>query len=421
MVLIVIDTLRADKLGAWGHPEPVSRELDSLAARGVRFERVLAQSSWTRPSIASMISSRLPRVLGIYRERHDVLPGRAETLAEVLDRSGYRTFGATANPNINSVFRFDQGFDVYVDSTSVWAWMRDEAPEETPIIRQETPIRPADELFQEALEWVDRSEEREPVYLQLNLMEVHEHGVPMSRRPEFRELFQGHPEAGYLQAVRQVSRDVGAFVQELESRAGWKDALFVITSDHGEGLGDHPGVAGAANHGRTLYESQIHVPLILYSPGETVPSGLEIEEPVRLLDLMPTILELVGVDGPAGMQGRSLVPLIRGREISLPETFVFETEFHGVDKIGIADDDWKLILSDDEQAGTAPLELQSNHGTEDGVRTNRAEAHPERVRRLRRELRRWERAHPRAPSQQPGDGGPSPEERKQLEALGYIQ
>lgn len=421
VVLIVVDTLRADKLGAWGHPEPVSPELDDLAARGVRFERVVAQSSWTRPSIGSLVTSRYPRSLGIYQEQYDVLPDRAVTLAEILGRAGYRTYGATANPNVNSVFQFDQGFDVYVDSLSVWGWMRDGKSEGTALIRKEVPIRSTRSLCTEALEWVDRLETGEPVYLQLDLMEVHEHAFPETRRPEIREMFREHPEAGYLQSVRQISRDVSGFVRELESRPGWDDALFVITSDHGEGLGDHPDVAGSASHGRTLYESQIHVPLILYSPGETVPSGVEIERPVRLLDLMPTVLDLVGLDGPPGMQGRSLIPAIRGQGLDLPGTFVFETEFHGVDKIGVADDEWKLILSEDDQAGSAPLELQPNAGPENGIHTDRAKDHPELVRRLRRELRRWEQAHPRAPPEQSREGGPSPEEREQLRALGYVE
>lgn len=420
VVLIVVDTLRADRLGAWGYPEPISPELDRLAARGVRFARVIAQSSWTRPSIGSLITARYPRSIGIYREKHDILPDAAQTLAETLRVEGYRTFGTTANPNLNSIFNFQQGFDHYGESLAVWDWMRGEPDDAS--LRKEAPIRPAADLFAEAVAWVDRPEQAgRPLFLQFVVMEVHEHKFPETRRPRIRELFRGHEEEGYLQAVRQVSGDVGELVQALADRAGWDDALFVVTSDHGEGLGDHPGVGGAATHGRTLYESQVHVPLILYSPGEILPSGTVVERPVRLLDVMPTILELIGVEGPAEMEGASLVPLLRGGSLSLPASFAFETEFQGVDKIGIAGEEWKLILSNDRQAGTDRLELQLNAGPEDGSRTNRASERPELVRSLVAELRRWQRAHPRAQAEQPGGEGPSESEIDQLRALGYVQ
>ena len=422
VVLIVIDTLRADRLGAWGYPEPVSPELDRLAEEGVRFARVVAPSSWTRPSIGALLTARHPRSLGIYRERHDILPDEAETLAEVLRSAGYRTYGATANPNLNTIFNFQQGFDAYVDSLAVWAWM-DGAAEGGALIRKEAPIRPARDLFAEAREWIARPEQAgRPLFLQFDVMEVHEHKFPKTRRPRVRSLFPGHPERGYLQAVRQASIDVGALVSDLASLSGWGDAIFVITSDHGEGLRDHPGVAGSANHGRTLYESQIHVPLILYSPGSRLPAGMVVERPVRLLDVMPTILDLVGAEGPERMEGVSLTPLFRGPDV-MPEItapFVFETEFQGVDKIGITEGEWKLVLSDDEQRGTDRLELQANAGPEDGARTNRAGDHPEIVRRLAAELRRWQRENPRAPARQPGGDGPSESERRQLEALGYV-
>lgn len=125
VVLIIIDTLRQDKLSAYGFPEETSPEIDRMAEQGVRFNRVIAQSSWTRPSIGSMLTSQYPRTLGIYKETGEVLPDDFVTIAEALREAGYTTIGATANANINTSFNFQQGFDHYVDSTVLLRWMAD--------------------------------------------------------------------------------------------------------------------------------------------------------------------------------------------------------------------------------------------------------------------------------------------------------
>ena len=110
VVLIIIDALRADKLGCYGFPEEISPEIDQYAKYGVQFQNVFAQCSWTRPSIGSMITSQYPRTIGIYKEKGHSLPDKFLTLAEILGKKGYVTAGITANPNINSVFNFHQGF-----------------------------------------------------------------------------------------------------------------------------------------------------------------------------------------------------------------------------------------------------------------------------------------------------------------------
>ena len=120
IVLIIIDTLRADRLGAYGYRSPTSPEIDSLAQNGVRFERVISQSTWTRPSIASLLTSLHPRTLGLSVEEEHALNPRHQTLAEVLKDHGYWTAGATANPNTNATFNFDQGYDYYLGTKQLW-------------------------------------------------------------------------------------------------------------------------------------------------------------------------------------------------------------------------------------------------------------------------------------------------------------
>ena len=126
VVLIIIDTLRADQVGAYGSAAGATPELDALAARGVRFDRVIAQSPWTRPSIGAMLTGCYPRTLGIYDEMDQALDGRFTTLAEALKAAGYTTLGVHSNPNINAFFNFDQGFDAYIDSEVWYGFMHPE-------------------------------------------------------------------------------------------------------------------------------------------------------------------------------------------------------------------------------------------------------------------------------------------------------
>ena len=415
VVLIVVDTLRADKLGCYGYPGASSPEIDRLAEEGVRFARVVSQSSWTRPSIGSLLTSRYPRELGIYREKNHVLDDRFHTLAELLQRAGYTTLGATANPNINSTFNFAQGFDDYLDSNVLWRWME---ADEDHVSYQERPIQTANELFGELLKRVERTSG--PWYLQVTIMEMHEYAD--------RRLIEGRgDEAGlplsameplYVDALRRVSVVIGAFVETLAALPGWEDTLFCVTSDHGEGLTDHPDVADSRSHGYLLYESQVSVPLILYATGDLLPRGRVVDAPVRLLDLMPTILELAGVPGPEP-RGVSLAGVLRGQAApELPEAFVVETSFRGRNKIAAVSEDWKYIENRDGHQGVRPRELQANAGGENGVRTDASATNPAVVEELAAFLRAWEARFEKQPAAT-RRAEPSQEELDQLEALGY--
>ena len=165
------------------------------------------------------------------------------------------------------------------------------------------------------------------------------------------------------------------FIRSLEERPEWSNALFVVTSDHGEGLSDHPHVALSHSHGLLLYSSQLLVPLIFYTPSSDLPRGKVIDRPVRLLDLMPTLLDYAGVPLPEGVRGVSLLPLIREEvdDVSLPDRFVVETQFQSADKIGVYAADWEYIENRDGHRGTSPRELQRVGVKEDGVRTNLAQ------------------------------------------------
>ncbi|HJL14543.1 MAG TPA: sulfatase [Sandaracinaceae bacterium LLY-WYZ-13_1] len=421
LVVIVIDTLRADALSSYGHPEATSPELDALARRGVRFDDVLSNASWTRPSFASMLTSLSPRASGIRAERMHVLPEAFVTMPEVLDEAGYVTLGVTANPNINTTFQFDQGFDAYVDSGVRWRWMREEA-QEGDLVHGEAPLMPAPEAFERALSLLEtHASGEDPVYLQIDVMDVHERGDRRVIDERWWSSFEGHPDDTYLSAVRQVSAEIGAFIEALEARPELRgDTWYVITSDHGEGLRSHPHVRRGRDHGFHVYASQVEVPLIVYRPSRPIEGGRVVEAPVQLLDLMPTLLALARAEGPSVMEGRSLVPLMRGEAVDLPERRVVETWFRGAHAIGVYDDAWAYIEHRRPWDGTNPEELQARGRPMDGARTDRREAHPDVAAELDAHLEAWEEAHPAARPTRMGHAIPA-HERAQLRALGYIE
>jgi arylsulfatase A-like enzyme len=381
----------------------------------VRFARVARRLD--APSIP-LLTSRYPRETGIYEEQAHILDDRFQTLAELLKEAGYTTVGVTANPHINSSFHFDQGFEHYEDSDVLFHWMQKEPGK---ALITEHPIRSAREVLGSVLEWTAHNG-RSPYYVQVNLMEVHQFDDPRSRRAEYASLFPNARHREYLQAIRAVSEEVGRFIRSLESRPEWSNALFVVTSDHGEGLSDHPHVALSHSHGLLLYASQVLVPLLFYTPSGDLPRGKVIDRPVRLLDLMPTLLDYAGLPLPEGAQGVSLLPLMRGEadDVSLPDRFVVETQFQNADKIGLYTPDWEYIESRDGHRGTSPSELHRFGVKEDGRRTSLARQFPEVARDLAAYLERWEAEHPKAgPTLRTRDLPPL--QREQLRALGYAE
>jgi arylsulfatase A-like enzyme len=224
-------------------------------------------------------------------------------------------------------------------------------------------------------------------------------------------------------AVRQVSGQIGSFIDDLSSLPGWENTLFVITSDHGQGLADHPHVRNSVYHGNLLYDSQVSVPLILYNPADTtlVCGGRRVKDMIRLLDLLPTVLDYVGIDVPSVADGESLLGLLSstGKPPDLPEVFVAETNWKDVDKIAAYSSEWKYIENRDGWEGVNPFELQRTGIVEDGALTDCMSDNAGEAERLRRFLKEWERRFPRGERAQPSDL-PTSAEIEQLKSLGYI-
>jgi arylsulfatase A-like enzyme len=327
VLVVVLDTLRADRLGAYGSQRGLTPFLDELAGRSVVFENAYATSSWTSPSVASLFTSRLPLQHGIV-DFESALAGDETTLAESLRALGFATGGFSANFRIADRLGYAQGFDVWEAYLAAYVAPAGGKKVRTPYVREH------------ALAWLDGVWNRRaprPVFLYLQLMEPHSPYDP----PE-PERLRVAPEATRAQIdaanallvglrfsdlsdeqvallARLYDGEVAALDAELrtlfaalEERGFLENAFVVVASDHGEEFREH----GALLHGLTLFEPGVRVPLFVIGPG--VAAGRRIAQAVSLLDVAPTVLARLGAPPPAGYEGRSLLPLLRG-EAGAPE------------------------------------------------------------------------------------------------------
>lgn len=335
VLMVLMDTTRADHLGAWGYPQATSPELDRLASEGVRFSEFYANAPWTRPSIAALLTGLHPRSTGIFEEEFDVLGQELVTLAERFQAAGYLTLGLTSNPNINAWFQFDQGFDEYMDAGALWDWLpgQERVSESTA-----SSALDAAQMTQRSLDMLDRhaaSLESGPFYLQVLYIDPHRpyqaHGVA----------FEG-PHGWYDGEIRYMDQHIGGLLSGLEQRGLLEDTLVIVTSDHGEGLDSHPGVPVSDNHGYHLFQSTLHVPLILWHPSL---APRVIEAPASSVDLLPSLAEWFQWPA-AGLPGASWAAAIEGRGPAPERDFLFaETEWRQASKVAVLGDQHRLILN----------------------------------------------------------------------------
>ncbi len=303
LLFVLIDTLRADRLGSYGYARDTSPTLDRLAASGVRFARHLAQSSWTKTSMASLWTGLYPARTGIMRF-DQVLPAEARLPAEILKQAGFQTVGLYRNGWVGPTFGFDQGFDLY---------QRPIAPPPPRSIRRENPTiseAGTDEAtIAAALEFL-RLRGRERWFLYLHLMDVHEYLYD-----EESALFGVHYSDVYDNSIRWTDGVLEALFSSLAESGYLENTLVVVTSDHGEGFGEH----GFEGHARKLYREATEIPLLLFFPFRLEP-GVVVESRTQSVDVWPTLYDLLGLEHPAA-DGRSRLPeiLARARGETLPE------------------------------------------------------------------------------------------------------
>jgi arylsulfatase A-like enzyme len=391
ILLVSIDTLRADRLGSYGRAGAGTPHLDRLAARGARFADAMAPTPITLPSHASLLTGLDPSRHGVRHNGLYALAPGSDTLAERLRRAGFRTGGFVASIALASRHGLDQGFEHYSE------------PEREPtralfFLRE----RPARAVNRDALAWLDGLDPRERVFLFVHYMEPHAPFEPPE--PELSRFADDR----YQGEVATSDRAFGELLAGLAARGRLRRTLVMVVADHGESLGDH----GELSHGIFVYQSTLHVPMILAGPG--VPAQRVVEEPVSLVDLMPTVLAAVGLegDGEGEGDGRSLWPALRGESLG-------DRALYGESFVPRLDFGWSALRvwrRGREKWISAPrpelYDLERDPGEADDL----AAGSPERGRRLAAELA----AHVASGADQARRIALPAQAREALDALGYL-
>jgi len=292
LVFIMIDTLRADRLSAYGYERPTSPNFDGLAGSGILFRDVLAQSSWTKTSMASLWTATYPSTNDVTRYPHG-LPEAATLPAEILSDAGFRTVGIWRNGWVAPNFGFAQGFDLYYKPKA----NRRRASPDNPSAAQ---LSGTDEDVTEAAVEFLRRVGSDRFFLYLHLMDLHQYVYDDSA------VFGTTYSDIYDSSIHWVDRVVGALVANLQRTGLMKRTVIVVSSDHGEAFGEH----GTEGHARNVYWETTQVPLLITLPFR-LEEGIEVETPVENVDIWPTLLDLLGLPPLPAAEGRSLVPLIR--------------------------------------------------------------------------------------------------------------
>jgi arylsulfatase A-like enzyme/predicted Zn-dependent protease len=395
LLLVTIDTLRADRLGCYGHGEAQTPWIDGLARRGLRFTAATTVVPLTLPAHASLMTGAFPPHHGVRDNGGFYLEEEHVTLAEVLRDRGFRTGGFVGAFVLDSRWGIAQGFDHFFDDFDLTRF--EDAP------GMDAIQRPGGPVVDQALDWLGRDQER-PFFAWVHLYDPH---TPYEAPEPFRSRFPATLTGAYDAEIAATDAQVGRLLSALEADGRLRDTLVVVVADHGEMLGDH----GEPTHGFFVYQPAVAIPLILAGPG--IPAG-EVTAPVRIVDVLPTVAARLGAAAPAAVQGVDLLPLARGQELSLPaysESYFPRYHFGWSELTAVRDGRYKLIR--------APRRELYDLADDPREERDLAEHLPAEADRLERTLRRLlqEVSSPTAP------GGPrvvDEETRARLEALGYL-
>jgi len=326
VLFIVVDTLRADHLPAYGYARGNTPHLDRFAEDAVRYDWAFSNASWTRPSFASILTGRYARSHGVM-SKVDGLPDAVETLPEVLQAHGYSTHGWMTNFNVNAHYNFQQGFHefsflepdnvLWADDAAIKLLLMQFIRRGHETINARLGRVHAGTIYQDAetvnrhlYGFLDQAPTDTPWFAFVGYMDPHDPYFPhpydgtgyaraahqhpdVDEADELRELYDGE--------ITYWDQQFGQLMDQLRERGLYDDTLIIVTADHGEEFAEH----GGFWHGTTLYDEQVHVPLFVKLPGNER-AGTHVSHWVQSIDLMPSVLSRVGIDIPEGVQGGQL-------------------------------------------------------------------------------------------------------------------
>lgn len=318
VVVIVIDTLRSDKLDAYGHKRVTAPFLTELSKKSILFENTFSASSWTTPGTASIFTSLYPfqhnALMGLLAHLNakkkfpdikiDRIPEEIETMPEVFKKAGYSTFAISDNLNIGDKQGFDQGFDRMITYS----------------------YRGAPQVNKDLFSWKDDIKKSKKYFLYLHYMDPH---APYHARKPWYEKGETKKKSNIRGYESEISY-VDSYIRKAYEEFGWdKNTIVVVTADHGEGLWDH----GRMGHGYSLYREEIQVPLIIHYPGGA--EGKRIKPNVSTIDILPTLRDIIGLKKSKVDEGWSLLPLIQGEEEKFKNRYLFSYLWKNIDVLKI--------------------------------------------------------------------------------------
>lgn len=320
LLLVTLDTTRADRLGAYGHGAAETPRLDALAAKGIRFERAYAHAPLTLPTHASLFTGVFPPEHGIHDNGRLALGPELTTLAEIFQAKGFRTGAFVSAIALDGSFGLDRGFDVYDDDLG-----------EARAPGQRVLDRPATQVVDATLAWL--AEDTGPFFAWAHFYDPHADYAPPS------DFALDDPYDG---EIAYVDAQLGRLLGWLEAQGLTRNTLIVVVADHGESLGEK----GEHTHASLIYEGTQHIPWIMVLP-ERIPAGAIARDLVQQVDLLPTLMELYDWSSPDQVSGQSLGPLLRGEALDARPVYI-ESEYCALNfgwssLRGLLHDKWKYI------------------------------------------------------------------------------
>jgi len=325
VVLVTIDTLRPDRLRCYGYTQIETPTLDRLARQGTLFENAVCQAPLTAPSHASIMTGLYPTVHKVRDTGGFILSSSQLTLSAILQNHGWETAAFVGASVLKKRFGFGHGFTVYDDQME---------PSSETAPQGQVAERRAGEVVDHAIRWLD-SQRGKPFLLWVHLYDPH---LPYDPPPPFREKYKSRLYDG---EVAYTDRELGRLLEAVERKSNAENTIIAVLSDHGEAFSEH----GEYAHGVFLYDVTVKILFLITGPG--APAGLRVKQQVRSVDLLPTLLEMLGGNVPPGVQGVSLVPAFSGKHLptdcSYTETLFPKLNMGWSELRGIRTNRWMYI------------------------------------------------------------------------------